>query len=192
MPDNNTNTNTNNSSYVSAGKPKVGGAVFRAPLGTTVPTDATTALNEAFVCMGYISEDGVKNDISRTVEVIRAWGGDPVLETQTEKIDDFKMTFIEAMNPEVLKAVHGDTNVSGTLSTGLTVHENSKELETAAWIIEMILNGGVLKRTVIPQGKITEIEEVTYDDSNAIGYGCTISAKSDSNGNTHHEYFKEQ
>ena len=39
----------NNASNVAAGKPKIGGAVYRAPSGTAVPTDATTALTAAFV-----------------------------------------------------------------------------------------------------------------------------------------------
>ena len=39
---------------VSTGKPKITGAVYRAPLGTALPTDATTALSGAFVDMGYI------------------------------------------------------------------------------------------------------------------------------------------
>ena len=46
--------NTQNVTY---GKPKVGGAVHVAPLETTLPTDATTALDAAFKSLGYISED---------------------------------------------------------------------------------------------------------------------------------------
>ena len=42
---------------VTTGKPKTGGAVFRAPLGTALPTDAKTALDEAFKNLGYCSED---------------------------------------------------------------------------------------------------------------------------------------
>ena len=42
---------------VSAAKPKVGGAVWRAPLGTPLPTDAKSALNEAFESLGYISSE---------------------------------------------------------------------------------------------------------------------------------------
>ena len=38
----------NTVSNVTAGKPKIGGAVFRAALGSTLPTDATTALDAAF------------------------------------------------------------------------------------------------------------------------------------------------
>ena len=37
---------------VTAGKPKKGGAVFRAPVGTALPTDTTTQLNEAFKALG--------------------------------------------------------------------------------------------------------------------------------------------
>lgn len=33
---------------VSASKPKVGGAIFRAPLGTELPKDTETELNAAF------------------------------------------------------------------------------------------------------------------------------------------------
>ena len=37
---------------VSTGTPKVGGAVFYAPVGTALPTDAETPLNEAFLSVG--------------------------------------------------------------------------------------------------------------------------------------------
>ena len=33
---------------VTTGKPKKGGAIFRAPLGTTLPVDAKSALDPAF------------------------------------------------------------------------------------------------------------------------------------------------
>ena len=49
----------NNNTYVSTGKPKIGGAVFRAPLGTTLPTTADETLDAAFVNQGYCSEDGL-------------------------------------------------------------------------------------------------------------------------------------
>ena len=64
---------------VTAGKPKVGGALFRAPAGTALPTDAVTALAEAYKCLGYVSEDGVTNSTSIDSDEVKAWGGDIVL-----------------------------------------------------------------------------------------------------------------
>lgn len=176
---------------VSAGKPKIGGAVFRAVANTTPPSDATTSLGAAFKDLGYCSEDGVVNSNSPSTTSIKAWGGDTVLTIQEEKEDTFQLTLIEVLNDEVLKAVYGSTNVTGALATGLTVKANAKEPEEGVWAIDMVLNSNCVRRIVIPKGKITEIGDISYTDTDAIGYEITITATPDSNGNTHYEYTKK-
>ncbi len=174
--------------YVSAGKPKLGGAVYRAASGATLPTDASTALDAAFKALGYCSEDGLVNSNSPSVTNIKAWGGDIVLPILEEKEDTFQLTLIEVMNAEVLKAVYGLANVSGALGTGITINANATQPESGAWAIDMALNGGGKKRIVVPNGVITEVGDITYSDSDAIGYEITITALPDASGNTHYEY----
>ena len=176
---------------VSAGKPAVGGAVYRAVAGTTLPTDATTALAAAFKALGYCSEDGLVNSNSPSTTDIKAWGGAKVLNIQEEKEDTFKFTLIESLNVEVLKAIYGPSNVSGTLSTGITVNANATEVPEGVWAIDMVMNSNTVKRIVIPHGKISEIGDISYTDSDAVGYEVTVTALPDSSGNTHYEYIKQ-
>ena len=175
---------------VSVGKPAVSGAIFNAPVGTVLPTSTSAALADAFAALGYVSEDGVTNSNSLSVEQIKAWGGDVVAVPQSEKTDTFQLKLIEATNKDVLAVAFGTSNVIGTLADGLTVKANADELPETSWVIDMILRGGAAKRVVIPRGKISEIGDVVYKDNEVIGYELTITCLPDASGNTHYEYIK--
>ena len=180
----------NVASNVSAGKPKTTGAIWVAPKGSTLPTDTATALDAAFKCLGYCSDDGLTNSTDLESETIKAWGGDTVLTIQTSKEDRFGFTLIEVLNEDVLKFVYGSTNVSGALSTGLTVTANNADVEEVAIVIDMIMRDNTAKRIVIPDCKISEFGDVVYSDSEAVGYETTVTCMPDSSGNTHYEYLK--
>lgn len=174
---------------VSTGKAAVGGAIFRAALGSTLPTDATTALDAAFKSLGYVSEEGLTNSNSPESDEYKAWGGDTVITVQTAKSDTFQFTLIESLNEDVLKAIYGTGNIS-TKNGEVVVKANASEQEDAAWVVEMVLKGNKKKRIVIPNARITEIGDIVYKDDEPIGYDITITAVPDTDGNTHYEYIK--
>lgn len=181
----------NTASNVSAGKPKATGAIWVAPLGTELPTDTTEALNEDFACLGYCSDDGLTNSTNLETESIKAWGGDTVLTIQTSKDDTFGYKLIEVLNVDVLKFVYGPENVSGDLSSGITLKANNAEVEERSVVIDMIMRDNTSKRIVIPSCKISEIGDIVYSDSDAVGYDVTVACTPDSEGNTHYEYIRK-
>ena len=176
---------------VTVGKPKVGGAIHWAPLGTTLPTDATTAIASVsadYVDLGYVSEDGLTNNNSPESDTVKAWGGDTVLNLQTDRPDTFALTLIEALNSDVLKAVYGSNNVTIDGSGNYEIKATSQDMPSGVWVFDMILKGGRAKRIVVPNGTISELGEITYKDDEAVGYNITITDVPDTNGVYHYEY----
>ena len=176
---------------VTAAKPKVGGAVSVAPLGTTLPTSADGTLNAAFTSLGYASDTGVTRAVEMDTEVVKAWGGDVVLVLENGKTETFAFSMLDAHSLAALKVVHGDDNVTGSaLASGIGVVSNNTEKGGHIYVIDMIEAGNTLHRIVIPYGVVTEMEDITYVDNEAVAYGVTITAVADSSGNTAYEYFK--
>lgn len=176
-----------NAKNVTAGKPNPAGAVFSAPIGTALPTDATSALNAAFNDLGYVSEDGVTNSTNLESESIREWGGQKVLVIQTSKDDQYKFKLIEASNIYAMKEVFGQTNVSKA-NGQITVTANGKELDARSYVIDMALSNGGIKRVVLPNAKVSEIGDIVYSGSDAVGFDLTYDTAPDATGNTHYEY----
>ncbi len=183
---------TNNIENVAVGKPKAGGAVFavrRKDLGTgKIPTDATTALDAAFKCLGYISEDGVTDTPSSDSESIKAWGGDTVANPRTSYDEEYVMTFIE-QRQSVFEIVFGKDNVTVNENGGIAVKHTGDDHDEYIYVVETVLNAKMIMRTVIPRGKVTEIGDIVRKDDEPMGYESTIGALPDSTGGTAYDYF---
>lgn len=178
---------------VAAGKPMATGGVLVAPLASTLPTDAKTALDAAFKALGYIGEDGLTDSGERSTDKTKAWGGDIVLVSQTEFSQTYQFNLIEATNADVLKVVYGDANVTTTAATPTTgtlqsVKVNGDELPRKTFVFEINMGQGRKRRIVVPNAQVTEVGERTYVDGAPVAYPVTIEAFEDSTGNNAYQY----
>lgn len=184
----------NTAANVLSGTPLATGGVLIGATTAAAPTDATTTPT-GFTAAGYIGEDGVTESNERSTDRIRAWGGDTVKVVQTEHNVTYQFTFLETLNTDVLKAVYGDDNVTSTAATSTvgklhTINVNAKTLPHKSFVFE-VKDGDAKIRIYIPDGQITEVGEITYSDSEVVGYQVTIEAFADASGNKAYKYMND-
>jgi hypothetical protein len=177
----------NNTNNVAVGRPKAGGAVFTAAIGTAVPTDAAAPLADAFENVGFCSSAGLTNGVAIQSTPIIAWGGDEVDNIVTSRAETVKLTMIET-KPTSLKLIYGDENVIES-GDSITVKHNSNPRPVRVWVFEIILSETRMQRIVVPNGKISAVEDITYKDGEAVQYGVTISCRPDAAGQTAYGYY---
>lgn len=151
--------------------PADGAAVYAAPLGTTLPTTATASLDNAFVDLGWVSEDGVTNSISRETTKHRAWGGEVVKVTQDNYTETVKFTLLET-SADVLSVVYGDDNVTESGDT-ITVEHSRLMLDRQSFVIDFI-DGDRAGRIVVREGQVTELGDVMYVHKDLTRYELTV------------------
>lgn len=177
--------NVNN---VTAGKPKTAGCCYCG--SGTAPTSTSTAIPTTMKNLGYLGDAGLTNSNSPTVEKVKAWGGDIVMVSSTERGDTFKFVLLETKNQDVQKAVYGDANVT-TVSNETKITAKNIVAKENVWVFDMITTDDKAHRIVVPKGVISGLEDIVYADNSAVGYGVTLDALPDANGVTHFEYFAQ-
>ncbi|MEU4709512.1 hypothetical protein AB0G00_24110 [Nocardia salmonicida] len=158
--------------------PKVKGVIYRAPLGTTLPTDAVTALSNTFKDLGGISDAGIVNAQSRDVTKVKDFAGDTIATPQSDYTETLKIEFVESTNLEVLKAVFGDSNVTFAPATAtkgalITVNHNSQILPKSVWVVDTVQGTG-LRRQIAAIGQPITVDDVTQVSTDVVKYAVTI------------------
>lgn len=167
------------------------GAIFSAPLGTTVPTNATATLDAAFVDSGYVSEDGLSFTPEISTTDINEWNGSLVRRIKETFNGTLSWAHLET-NEQSLKNAFGEDAVTATAAT--QSHGNQLSVAIAgdlpaakAWVFKL-KDGDNRMLIVVPNGQVTGVEEVSFTSSDAITWGVTLSAYPDSAGNSIYIY----
>ncbi|WP_280430036.1 hypothetical protein [Nocardia brasiliensis] len=166
--------------------PKVRGVIYRAVLGTALPTDATTVLIPAYKDQGGISDAGIVNSQAREVAKIKDFGGKTIASPQNDYTETFKVVFVESTNLETLKTVYGDSNVQFTPATAtkgavIRVDHTAAALPESVWVTETV-QGSNIKRQIVPIGKPITVGDVVQINNDIVKYEVTIEAYEYSNG----------
>lgn len=163
----------------------VTGAVYVAPTATSAPTSSSSALDVGFVDLGYVSADGITENIDRTTNQIRAWqNGSLVREVTSEGTYSVDMTFIET-NESVLELYYGASITAGELDGDPTTTGGRK-----SFVIDVI-DGAIVERIYIPAGEITSVGTRTLASGEAVGYQVTITAYADAGSTTFKKWFSQ-
>lgn len=158
------------------------GYIWVAPLGTTIPNDATTELDVAFVGLGYLSEDGLTEPASLTAgDDIVAAGGDTVAQADPTFSKTWTGTCIEALNEDLLKVAYGSANVTVTAASSskdgtITVKEQAGDLEHHVIVIDEMLKGGRKRRNVMPDATFLITGDISHVHTALVNFEFTINA----------------
>lgn len=156
---------------------------FSAPLGTALPTDAVDALDPDFDPHGWMGDEGVRNQISRETTEHYDLSGQLIKVTQDRYSETWTVVFCET-NPNVARTVFGDANVEEDYASGhlkMTVRHDDAQLPRKSYAIRLV-EGVRTTLHVIPEGQVTELEEIPYSSTDLTVFGATIKCYKPADG----------
>lgn len=166
-------------------RPDSGGVFYRAPLGTTLPTNATAPLNALFVDHGWLGEEGITVTTERDVQKHYAFGSDLVKTTQGSYAESLQLSLLET-DPDVLETVFGPgitLGVDGAGNRTIKIEHRSKQLPRSAFIVQTV-DGNKTRRLVIQEGAVVDVGEIVYVHNDLLKYTITVDCYKPASGNS--------
>lgn len=167
-------TIANDTQNVSIGKGVVGGYLFSAPLNTALPTDYTTALNEAFVNLGYVTDEGATFSTDADSNTFKDLNGDDIATSSGGKTRTLAVQLAE-VREDSLKEVFGASAVTVSESGDITISHNNNDMPHRSLVLELVLRDGRKWRRVIPDAQVTEWGDTTILYSDLVTFDITYT-----------------
>jgi len=146
------------------------GAVYVAPVGTTLPTTISASLDAAFVDLGYLSDDGVEITPDPNTDEIKAWQNADVVRRILTRTWSAKFTAIES-NEATVELYFGSTVTTDGSGSSMTV--GAPDADKRAFVIDCV-DGDQLIRYVVPVGGLSDMDPVSHKNADPVAYGMTV------------------
>lgn len=184
----------NDKDNITIGLPKPGGALFWAPAGTAVPTDADTALAAEFVNLGYVTEDGLTASVAEDGDDLKAWGPETVGRSQTGYARTFTFNLLESSRMSALQFRFGTDNVTVDANGAITVHDTGAPLPRGVFVCDTLQNNGGdtprFHRQVAGDAQLTDRSgDQVYNNSDPVNIPSVLSAYKSDSGDYVTEYW---
>jgi len=156
------------------------GAISKAPLGATAPTDSTTVLAAAFVDSGAISADGVTLAMPGAGDVtpVKAWQGGLTVRTLRTTSDDLpSLNFVFLETNKTAVETYFETTVTQTVATGSFTYNST--IPTAKAYVLDVIDGAETARYYAPRGVRAEVGDLVFKNDEPIGYEVTLELEFD-------------
>ena len=164
------------------------GALLKAAIGSTAPTDARTALSSPWSsAAGYLSESGVTLNINRSTTNVKEWGLSTVRVATTDFTTNITGEFLQ-MDGDTAKTLFGDANVTVTAAT-TTKPECVKvaigpDMPPASAFVLNMKDGNRRGRIYVPNGQITQVGSPTFVPGSGNVWPFTLECYDDGTGHS--------
>jgi hypothetical protein len=157
------------------------GSLWRAPLGTTIPTDASSSYAGAFLNLGYLSmgfelaQDLKQKEITawQTLEIVRL--------VNTSLTRSISFDAIESNNSTVALAWGGATITAGSAGAYSMAIPDASTVQEAIYGIDWS-DGSTSQRIIIKRGVLKSLPKIKFTREDAIVYSFEIQAVAPTDG----------